>query len=123
MNAVTRAERALLDAPTVHFTLDGQAVSGRADESILQIAQRHGAQIPHLCFSAGLEPAGNCRACMVEVQGERVLAASCCRKPASGMQVHSSSPRALKAQQMVLELLQSDMPEVAHTRQIGRAHV
>ena len=116
MNAVTRAERALLDAPTVHFTLDGQAVSGRADESILQIAQRHGAQIPHLCFSEGLEPAGNCRACMVEVQGERVLAASCCRKPSDGLQVHSSSPRALKAQQMVLELLQSDMPEVAHTR-------
>ena len=116
MNAVTRAERALLDAPTVNFTLDGQSVSGRADESILQIAQRHGVQIPQLCFSAGLEPAGNCRACMVEVQGERVLAASCCRKPSAGMQVHSGSPRALKAQQMVLELLLSDMPEAAHTR-------
>ncbi len=116
MNAVTRAERALLKSPTISFTLDGQAVSGRADESILQIAQRHGAQIPHLCFSEGLEPAGNCRVCMVEVQGERVLAASCCRKATDGMQVHSSSERALKAQQMVLELLQSDMPEVPHTR-------
>jgi len=116
MNAVTRAERALVDAPTVNFMLDGQAVSGRADESILQIAQRHGAQIPHLCFSESLEPSGNCRACMVEVQGERVLAASCCRKPTDGLQVHSSSPRARKAQQMVLELLQSDMPEEAHTR-------
>ena len=116
MNAATRAERALLDAPTVHFTLDGQPVSGRADESILQIAQRHGVQIPNLCFSQGLEAAGNCRVCMVEVQGERVLAASCCRKPTADMQVHSSSPRACKAQQMVLELLQSDMPEVAHTR-------
>ncbi len=116
MNAATRAERALLESPTVHFTLNGQPCSGRADESILQIAQRHGAQIPHLCFSEGLEPSGNCRACMVEVQGERVLAASCCRKPTAGMHVNSSSPRALKAQQMVLELLQSDMPEVAHTR-------
>ena len=116
MNAVTRAERALMDSPTVRFTLDGRAVSGRADESILQIAQRHGAQIPHLCCSEGLEPAGNCRACMVEVQGERVLAASCCRKATDGMQVHSTSNRAVKAQQMVLELLQSDMPPAALTR-------
>ena len=98
MNAVTRAERALLESPTVNFTLDGQAVRGRADESILQIAQRHGAQIPHLCFSEGLEPAGNCRVCMVEVQGERVLAASCCRQASNGMQVHSRSARALKSQ-------------------------
>ena len=116
MNAVTRTERALLDSPTVTFTLDGQPVSGRADESILQIAQRHGVQIPHLCFSAGLEAAGNCRVCMVEVQGERVLAASCCRQASNGMQVHSRSERALKSQQLVLELLQSDMPEVALTR-------
>ena len=116
MNAVTRTERALLDSPTVTFTLDGQPVSGRADESILQIAQRHGVQIPHLCFSEGLEAVGNCRACMVEVQGERVLAASCCRQASNGMQVHSRSERALKSQQLVLELLQSDMPEVALTR-------
>ena len=116
MNAVTRAERALWESPNVSFTLDGQVVSGRADESILQIAQRHGVQVPHLCFSEGLEPSGNCRACMVEVQGERVLAASCCRKPTGGMQVCTGSPRALKAQQMVLELLLSDMPAAAHTR-------
>ena len=116
MNAAAHAGRALPDAPTVHFTLDGQPVSGRADESLLQIAQRLGAEIPHLCWSEGLEPAGNCRACMVEVNGERVLAASCCRKPAEGMQVQTQSPRALAAQKMVLELLQSDLPQTRHTR-------
>ena len=116
MNAVTRAERALLESPTVNFTLDGRSVSGRADESLLQIAQRHGAQIPHLCWSDGLEPAGNCRACMVEVNGEGVLAASCCRKPVQGMQVQTQSPRALAAQKMVLELLQADLPQAQHTR-------
>ena len=116
MNAVSRAERARIEAPSVNFTLDGQAVSGRADQSILQIAQQHGVPIPHLCASDGLEPAGNCRACMVEVEGERVLAAACCRKPSAGMQVSSRSERALKSQRLVLELLQSDLPEIAHTR-------
>ena len=116
MNALTRAERASLPAASVNFMLDGQPVSGRADQSILQIAQTHGLEIPHLCWTAGLEPAGNCRACMVEVQGERVLAASCCRMPVEGMQVQTASARAVKAQKLVLELLQSDLPEQAHTR-------
>ena len=116
MNAVTRAEQALLDAPTVEFTLDGRSVSGRADEPILQIAQREGVAVPHLCWTPGLDPVGNCRACMVEVQGERTLAASCCRLPTAGMKVTSDSPRAVAAQKMVLELLQADLPETAYTR-------
>jgi formate dehydrogenase major subunit len=110
MNAVTRAAQASLQAPQVSFMLDGQAVSGRTDESILQIAMRAGVQIPHLCWTPGLQAAGNCRACVVEVSGERTLAASCCRHPTPGMQVQSASPRALSAQKMVLELLQSDLP-------------
>ncbi|CAD5373794.1 tungsten-containing formate dehydrogenase alpha subunit [Rubrivivax sp. A210] len=116
MNALTRAERAGLEAPTVNFTLDGREVAARADESILQAAQRVGVEIPHLCWNEGLEPAGNCRACMVEVKGERTLAASCCRRPTAGMEVKSTSERARSAQKLVLELLQSDLPEQAHTR-------
>ena len=116
MNAVTRAERAHLDAPSVRFTLDGREVTGRADETIIEIAQREGVAIPHLCYKPGLDAVGNCRACVVEVKGERTLAASCCRHPSAGMDVQTASPRALKAQQMVIELLQSDLPEKAHTR-------
>jgi formate dehydrogenase major subunit len=63
-----------------------------------------------------MESVGNCRACMVEINGERVLAPSCCRRPADGMQVITDSARAVSAQKMVLELLQSDMPETAYTR-------
>ncbi len=100
----------------VDFVLDGQAVSAAAGESILQVAQRHGREIPHLCWTPGLVPAGNCRACMVEVQGERTLAAACCREPTAGMQVSSGSPRALAAQSLVLQLLRSDLPEHPHTR-------
>ena len=101
---------------TVQFTLNGVPASGGADETILQIAKREGVDIPHLCYTEGMEAAGNCRACMVEIDGERVLAPSCCRHPSNGMQVSTASERALKAQKMVLELLQSDMPETAYTR-------
>ncbi|MEO8408608.1 MAG: 2Fe-2S iron-sulfur cluster-binding protein, partial [Oxalobacteraceae bacterium] len=116
MNAITRNELAQLDTPTVHFKLDGREVSGKSTETIIQIAQREGIAIPRLCYKEGLDTAGNCRACMVEIKGERVLAPSCCRNPTPGMEVSTNSERALKAQQMVLELLQSDMPETAYTR-------
>ena len=116
MNAITRNELAQVDAPIVEFTLNGRAVSARSNETLIQVAQREGIEVPRLCYKEGLDTAGNCRACMVEINGERVLAPSCCRAPTAGMQVSTNSPRALKAQQMVLEMLQSDMPETAYTR-------
>ncbi|WP_454742616.1 formate dehydrogenase subunit alpha [Cupriavidus necator] len=118
MNALTRAERALVESaePAVTFTLNGREVSAQPSESLLKVAQREGFDIPHLCYKDGLEPAGNCRACMVEIKGERVLAPSCCRYPAEGMQVQTESERARRAQRTVLELLQSDMPETDYTR-------
>ncbi|SOY66230.1 formate dehydrogenase subunit alpha [Cupriavidus taiwanensis] len=118
MNALTRAERALVESaePAVTFTLNGREVSAQPGESLLKVAQREGFEVPHLCYKDGLEPAGNCRACMVEIQGERVLAPSCCRYPAAGMQVQTDSERARRAQRTVLELLQSDMPEADYTR-------
>ena len=116
MNAITRNELAQIDAPVVEFTLNGRAVSARSNETLIQVAQREGIEVPRLCYKEGLDTAGNCRACMVEINGERVLAPSCCRAPTAGMLVSTDSPRARKAQQMVLEMLQSDMPETAYTR-------
>ncbi|TDF65422.1 formate dehydrogenase subunit alpha [Cupriavidus sp. L7L] len=118
MNALTRAERALVESaePAVTFTLNGREVTAQPGESLLKVAQREGFDVPHLCYKDGLEAAGNCRACMVEIQGERVLAPSCCRYPAEGMQVQTESERARRAQRTVLELLQSDMPEAEYTR-------
>lgn len=95
---------------TVHFTLDGQAVTAEAGESLLDVAQRCGTELPHLCHADGLGSPGNCRACVVEVQGERVLAPSCCRAPAEGMVVHTASDRATRARRTVLELLLADAP-------------
>ena len=103
-------------AADIVFELDGRAVRARVGESLLDVADREGVAIPRLCAKPGLAAVGNCRVCMVEVDGERVLAASCCRMPQSGMKVSSRSPRALKAQQMVLQLLRCDLPQAALTR-------
>ncbi len=116
MNAITKSEAAHLDAPLISFELNGREVAGRATETLIEIAKREGVEIPHLCYKPGLESVGNCRSCMVEIGGERVLAPSCCRTPTAGMKVTTDSERALKSQKLVLELLLSDMPETAYTR-------
>jgi formate dehydrogenase major subunit len=97
------------------FTLNGRAVVGRSGETIIETAKRYGIEIPHLCYKEGMRPDGNCRACVVEVKGERVLAPSCCRYPQDAMEVTTDSARALTSQKMVLELLLSDIPETSYT--------
>jgi formate dehydrogenase major subunit len=116
MNAITRDEAASLDAPRVSFELNGRQVTGRANETLIAIADREGIAIPRLCYKEGMDAVGNCRSCMVEIAGERVLAPSCCRAPTAGMKVTTDSERAIKSQKLVLELLLSDMPETAYTR-------
>ncbi|MBX9613317.1 MAG: formate dehydrogenase subunit alpha [Burkholderiales bacterium] len=116
MNAIARDEMSKLDGPGITFSLNGRDVQAGATETLLDVARREGLEVPHLCYKDGLETAGNCRACVVEIGGERVLAPSCCRRPANGMKVSTDSERAVTAQKMVLELLLSDMPEQAYTR-------
>ncbi len=105
---------------SIRFTLDGKDVEAGPDETLWQVARRCGTTIPHLCYlpEPGYRADGNCRACMVEIEGERVLAASCLRKPTAGMKVHSANTRAQTAQRMVMELLVADQParDVAHDR-------
>ena len=116
MNAITRREAAQLDAPQVLFHLNGREVVGRINEPLIEIARREGIEIPHLCHKPGLTPAGNCRACVVEVAGERTLAPSCCRTPTAGMKVSTDSERARKSQKLVLELLLADQSAEPRTR-------
>src|SRR4051812_46944906 len=99
----------------IEFKLNGQTVVGRPDEKIIETAKKHGVAIPHLCHGGNQRSDGNCRACVVEIKGERALAPSCCRYPTQGMEVTTDSPRALTSQKMVLELLMADMPEKQHT--------
>src|SRR6202166_2527793 len=97
-----------LDVQRTEFRLNGVGLSAERGETIIQAAKRHGVDIPHLCYKEGMRADGNCRACMVEIKGERVLAPSCCRAPTAGMEVTTDSARALTSQKMVIELLLSD---------------
>ena len=99
----------------VHFELDGRAVAAAPHETIWQVAKRLGTELPHLCHrdAPDYRPDGNCRACMVEIEGERVLAPSCRRKPVEGMKVASATPRASRARALVMELLVADQPPLA----------
>ena len=102
------------------FFLDGEQVTALENETIWDVARRQGKTIPHLCHkpAEGYAPDGNCRACVVEIDGERTLAPSCCRHPSNGMEVRTDSPRATKARAMVMELLLADQPdrETAHDK-------
>jgi formate dehydrogenase major subunit len=100
-------------APTIKFTLDGREVEAPVGETIFRTAERYGIKLPNLCYSPapGYRPDGNCRVCMVEIEGERVLAASCLRTPTNGMKVKTQTDRAKNARRMVAELLLTDQPE------------
>ena len=112
MNAPTKSIEVM--PQTITFTLDGKTIDAFDGETILKAASRHGIDIPHLCYKEGYRADGNCRACVVEVKGERVLVPSCCRNATSGMEVQANSERAVKSQKMVLEMLLSDMPDVGY---------
>ena len=95
------------------FFLNNKKVKANKDETIWTVAKREGITLPHLCFAdkPGYRADGNCRACMVSIEGERVLAASCIRKPSEGMKVTTNDERSEKSRKMVLELLVTDQPE------------
>lgn len=105
---------------TIRFTMDGEEVVAERGMSIWEVANGRGLVIPHLCHkpAPGYRPDGNCRACMVEIEGERTLVASCIREPQDGMVVHTQNARATSARKMVVEMLLADQPEreVAHDK-------
>lgn len=100
------------------FHLDDELVEAHPGETIWQVANRLGTEIPHLCYAdePGYRADGNCRACMVEIDGERAMSASCVRHPTPGMRVRSASENAKFARKMVIEMLVADQPkrEEAH---------
>lgn len=105
---------------SVRIEIDGRPIDAVAGETIWSAAFRAGIRIPHLCHAEepGYRPDGNCRVCMVEVEGDRVLQPSCHRRVAEGMVVRVAGDRAERARRTVLELLLADQPppESAHDR-------
>ncbi len=111
-----------MSATTLAFELDGRRIEAHQGETILAAAARHGVEIPRLCHYDGYRPDGNCRACVVEIDGERVLAPSCCRAPTAGMKVSAAGARARAAQRMVVELLLADTPAGGHREDSELGH-
>ena len=75
----------------ISLTIDGKSLSSPPDTTILEAAQNIGIQIPRLCHEEGIKPSGNCRVCVVEVEGSRTLVGSCHTPVAEGMVVRTNS--------------------------------
>ena len=101
---------------TLTIKLDGKDITVPEGATIWEAAQAQGTLIPHLCHKPepGYRSDGNCRACMVEIEGERVLAASCIRPVQDGMVVNTANERAEKSRALVVELLAADQPDQPH---------
>ncbi|WP_433828044.1 NADH-quinone oxidoreductase subunit G [Actinoplanes sp. CA-015351] len=99
-------------ADTVTLTIDGVEVTAAKGELVIRVAERMGVAIPRFCDHPLLAPAGACRQCLVEVEGQRKPVASCTQTVAEGMVVKTqlSSPVAAKAQAGVMELLLINHP-------------
>ena len=87
------------------IVIDGQEVSFTPGETILQVAQRNGFDIPTLCYLKGASPTGACRMCLVEVEGAQSLVASCATHAAPNMVVRTENSRVINARRTNLEVL------------------
>ena len=97
---------------TVTVTIDGHEVQARAGEWIIDVADQAGVYIPRFCYHPRMKPVGMCRMCLVEVEGPRgsTLMPACFNPVSDGMTLHTRSPKALKAQEGVLEFLLVNHP-------------
>ncbi|MEI8050432.1 MAG: NADH-quinone oxidoreductase subunit NuoG [Actinomycetes bacterium] len=96
----------------VTITLNGREISAEKGEMIIAAAERAGTYIPRFCYHPRMEPVGNCRMCLVEVEGPRgsTLMPSCFIGAADGMVVVTDSEKVKKAQDGVLEFLLANHP-------------
>jgi len=95
---------------TVTFTIDGWEVTAPKGSTILQAALSEGIEIPHFCYHPGLSAAGNCRMCLVQVDGRPKLEPSCIIPAADGMEIVSSAENVTEARKAVMEFLLLNHP-------------
>ncbi|NNC75918.1 MAG: 4Fe-4S binding protein [Acidimicrobiia bacterium] len=93
----------------VEIVVDGNPVSVPEDATILDACRQADVDVPTMCFGENLTARNACRACVVEVEGERVLAPSCSRQVDGGMVVSTDSDRVQTSRKVVLELLASSV--------------
>ena len=106
----------IIENQLVTVTINGKKFEGNPTETILDISERNGISIPRLCYMEGMRPDGNCRVCMVEIEGERVLQPSCTRTITNGMIINTSNKRVKHSQKLVLELLAADVSEEVYDK-------
>lgn len=92
----------------VNLTIDGVSVSVPATYTVLEAARKAGVKIPTLCYLKGVNVAGACRVCLVEIEKARTLAAACVMPVSEGMVVHTNSPKVRATRKSTLEMILSD---------------
>ena len=97
-----------MEEKLVNLTIDDHQVSVPAGTTILEAARKAGIDIPTLCFLKEINEVGDCRVCLVEVEGRRGFATSCIQKVEEGMVVHTNTPSVLEARKVVLDLIISN---------------
>ena len=92
----------------VTLTIDGVEVKTKKGTTILQAAKEVGIDIPTLCFLKDINEVGDCRMCIVEVEGRKGFATSCIQKVEEGMKVYTHTPNVLEARRVILDLIISN---------------
>ena len=87
------------------LTIDGKMVTGVVGETIFDVAWNNNIRIPRLCHVGGISDVGACRLCLVEVEGQRKLMASCMTPVEEGMVVHTNTDRLQAHRRLIIELL------------------
>lgn len=92
----------------INIVLNGQNTTGFQGEFILDVAKRHGIEIPTLCNDPRIEPFSACFICLVEIEGVRFLQPSCSTRISEGMKINTNNERILKARKTALDLIMSN---------------
>lgn len=92
----------------INLTIDGRNIEVPEDTTILQAAAKLNIDIPTLCYLKEINEIGDCRMCLVEVEGKRGFATSCIQKVEEGMVVHTKTPEVLEARKTMLDLILSN---------------
>lgn len=91
-----------------NILIDGKIVKGIPGETILELARRHGIEIPTLCNDDRLEPFTSCYVCVVEIEGMRGHQPACSTRIAEGMKIVTQNESIRKSRKMALELMLSN---------------
>ena len=97
-----------MESRMINLTIDDQNVTVPEGTTILQAAKQAGIDIPTLCFLKEINEVGDCRMCIVEVEGRKGFATSCIQKVEEGMVVHTHTPNVLEARHVILDLIISN---------------